>query len=84
MDSLGSLPNIGKEMTRKLGIIGISTPEELRSTGSKEAYFRLKVAFPEVCLVHLYTLQAAIDGIEMSELSADTRAELKAFSDSIR
>lgn len=43
MDSLGSLPNIGKEMTRKLGIIGISTPEELRSTGSKEAYFRLKV-----------------------------------------
>ena len=45
---------------RKLAAVGIDTPDKLREAGSTEAFFRLKVVFPEICLVHLYALEGAI------------------------
>ncbi len=57
MTELSSMKNIGKELERKLKIIGINTSEELRQVGSKEVFLKLKKRFPEVCLVHLYTLE---------------------------
>jgi len=38
MTELSSMKNIGKELERKLKIIGINTAEELRQVGSKEVF----------------------------------------------
>lgn len=63
MAELTSMRNIGKTMEEKLKAVDICTAEELRQTGSKEAFLRLKLRYPNVCLVHLYTLQGAIDDL---------------------
>lgn len=81
---LTSLRNIGKEIERKLKSVGINSAEYLKQIGSKEAFFRLKMLYPEVCLVHLYTLQGAVDNIEYNKLSEETKQELKEFSDEFR
>ncbi len=81
MTELISMKNIGKELERKLKIIGINSAEELKQLGSKETFFRLKQRFPEVCLVHLYTLEGAISNTNFNELSEETKKDLKAFSD---
>lgn len=76
--------NIGKELKKKLNKIGIETAEDLKKLGSKDAFFRLKVTYPEVCLVHLYCLQGAIDNTEYNQLSENLKADLKKFSDSLK
>ncbi|MDE6132876.1 MAG: TfoX/Sxy family protein [Oscillospiraceae bacterium] len=76
--------NIGSEMKKKLLSVGISTAEELIFTGSKEAFSRLKKNYPNVCLVHLYTLEGAITNTEYNSLSTDKKRELKEFSDSLK
>ena len=78
------MKNIGAEMKKKLLAIGINSDKELTRIGSKEAFFRLKVAYPEVCLVHLYTLQGAIDNLDFNLLPQDVKMELKEFSDSLK
>ncbi len=81
MAELSSLKNIGKEIERKLKTIGINSAEELKEIGSKDAWFRLKLKYPEICLVHLYTLEGAINDIEYNQLSEEKRNDLKAFID---
>ena len=82
MAELTSMRNIGREMEKKLKSVGIGSAEELRQAGSKEVFVRLKAAYPKVCLVHLYTLQGAIDGIDYHLLPEETKSELKEFGDS--
>lgn len=84
MAELASMMNLGKEMTRKLISVGITCAEELMAAGSKEAYARLKPLYPNICLVHLYCLEGAIQHVEYNCLSPATRQELKAFSDSFK
>lgn len=60
MTDLTAMMNIGKEIANKLKSVGINTAEELLHMGSREAFFKLKMKYPNVCLVHLYTLEAAI------------------------
>lgn len=84
MTKLTNLPNIGNEMESKLKSVDINTAEELIEIGSKEAFFRLRIKYPQVCLVHLYTLEAAIRRIELNCLSEKTKTDLKTFSDSLK
>ena len=84
MTELTSLMNIGKEMASKLKSIEIDCAEKLIETGAKEAFLKLKAKYPQVCLVHLYTLEGAIQNVEFNCLSEKTKADLKAFSDSLR
>ena len=84
MSELTSMMNIGKEMSRKLKSVGIDSAEKLIETGAKEAFFRLKTAYPSVCLVHLYTLEGAITNTEYNGLSDSKKRELKEFSDSLK
>lgn len=84
MPGLTSMMNIGREMARKLASVGIDSPEKLIELGAKQAYFKLKVTYPQVCLVHLYALEGAIQGIEFNRLSAEKKKELKEFSDAIK
>ena len=84
MAELTSLRNIGKELERKLKSIGIFTAEELKEAGSKDAFFKLKLHYPNVCLVHLYTLEGAISDVEYNQLPEDVKCTLKEFSDSLK
>ena len=84
MAELTSMQNIGQEMEAKLKTVDICSAEELTAIGSKEAFFRLKMRFPNVCLVHLYTLQGAINNIGYNQLSEEVKRELKGFSDDLK
>lgn len=84
MAELKSMLNIGKEIERKLISIGIGSSEELLQIGSKEAFIRLKAIYPNICLVHLYTLQGAIDSIEYNQLPDKVKQDLKTFSDKLQ
>ena len=84
MSELTSMTNIGKEMARKLTSVGIDSSEKLISMGSKQAFLKLKEAYPQVCLVHLYTLEGAIHNMEFNCLSEDKKKELKEFSDFLK
>lgn len=80
MSELTSLKNIGAEMARKLQSVDINSAEDLIAIGSKEAFFRLKLRYPNICLVFLYVLQGAIDNIDYNRLSEETKADLKEFN----
>lgn len=84
MSELMSMTNIGKEMARKLTSVGIDSPEKLSELGSKQAFLKLKEAYPSVCLVHLYTLEGAICNTEFNCLSEEKKTELKEFSDFLK
>ncbi len=84
MSELTAMMNIGKEMARKLTSVGIDTPEKLIKLGSMGAFRKLKETYPQVCLVHLYTLEGAIYNTEYNRLSEEKKKELKAFSDSLK
>ena len=84
MSELTSMMNIGKEMAKKLTAVGIDSSERLIETGAKQAFLKLKAAYPGVCLVHLYTLECSIHNIEFNNLSEDKKKELKEFSDFLK
>ncbi len=84
MAELTSMMNIGKEMERKLKSVGINTAEELTEAGEEEAFLRLKLRYPNVCLVHLYVLQGAIDNVKYNCLPAAVKRRLKRFSDGLK
>lgn len=81
---LSQLKNIGKEIERKLNTVGIHRAEDLKQVGSKEAFLKLKASYPNVCLVHLYTLEGAIKDVEYNQLSDKTKKELKKFKDELK
>ena len=68
-------------MERKLRAVGIDSPEKLRALGAGQAFLRLREAYPNVCTVHLYALEGAVEGIALEHLSAERKRELKAFCD---
>ena len=84
MAELTSMMNIGKEMEKKLTSVGIDSPGKLMEAGAKKAFIRLKQTYPNVCLVHLYTLEGAIHDIEFNRLSENTKKELNEFSDFLK
>ena len=81
MPGLTSMRNIGREMARKLLTVGINSPEQLTAIGAKQAFFQLKAVYPQVCLVHLYALEGAVEGIEFNRLSEEKKKDSKDFSD---
>lgn len=84
MSELTSMMNIGKEMEKKLTTVGITSSEKLIELGAKQAFLKLKAAYPNVCLVHLYTLEGAIHNIDFNCLSENKKKELKEFSDFLK
>lgn len=84
MSKLTAMENIGNEMERKLSSVGIDSAEKLIEVGSRQAFLKLKEVYPQVCLVHLYALEGAIQNIEFNCLSEDKKKELKEFSDFLK
>lgn len=79
MSRLSDLPNVGSVLEGLLGQAGITTPEELRAVGTKEAFIRVKLIDPTACIHMLYGIQGAVDGVKDVSLPESTKQELKAF-----
>lgn len=71
--------NIGKVVAANLHEVGISTPDELRTIGSKQAFRRLLTVDNGACLHELMALEGAIRGIRKYDLPEEVKADLKRF-----
>lgn len=78
MASLRTL-GFGKTMENKLHSVDIHSAEELIDIGSKQAVFRLRIKYPNTCVVILYYLEAAIRGIDIKQMDNTSKLELKEF-----
>lgn len=76
---LSDLPNVGNVLEKNLIEAGISTPEQLREIGTKEAFLRIRMIDPTVCFHMLYGIQGAIEGKRDNLLSDEVKQELKEF-----
>lgn len=79
MSELEELPNIGRDTASQLEAVGITTFEQLRGTGSREAWLRIQQIDPSACLSRLSALEGAIQGVRWHHLDLETRASLKEF-----
>ncbi|HBE04970.1 MAG TPA: competence protein TfoX [Firmicutes bacterium] len=79
MGELQSLPNIGEKLEHQLHKAGIDTIEELKRTGSREAWLRILAFDPSACIMRLSALEGAIQGVRWHRLNPEMKAELKAF-----
>ena len=84
MTELTTMMNIGKEMDKKLCSVGIGSAEELVSSGAEQAFLKLKVRYPNICLVHLYALEGAVRNVEFNSLPEGRKKELKEFADFLK
>lgn len=83
MSELSSLPNVGRVLESNLKSAGITTAEELRKIGTKEAFVRIRLIDGGACIQMLYGLHGAVLGIKDCELTQETKAELRAFFKSL-
>lgn len=79
MGDLAKLQNIGKVLEQQLQQIGIETPEQLRRTGSKEAWLQIKAVDPSACYNRLCALEGAVQGVRWHTLPDPVKADLKTF-----
>lgn len=79
MGNLSRLPNIGAELEKQLFDVGITTEEELRSVGSREAWLRILQRDPSACIMRLSALEGAIEDIRWHHLDSETKESLKEF-----
>jgi len=79
MNNLIELPNIGKELAKRLELAGIDTAGQLQDLGTEKAFIKLKTVFPSACHNQLYALEGAIQGIRWHAISKERKEELKEF-----
>lgn len=76
---LTQLPNIGKVVAEKLVQIGITTPEELKTVGTEQAFIRIQTIDNTACFCMLQGLEGAIRGIRWHNLPKERKEELREF-----
>ena len=79
MSEMTKMANIGAKLEKQLAEAGITTPEELKAVGSREAWLRIKAIDPSACIMRLSALEGAIRGIRWHNLDDKVKKELKAF-----
>lgn len=80
MTPLKDSPNIGTTLADLLEEIGITHQEELSRMGSTEAIIQLAaIDRNRVCLLMLYALEGAVQGIRWHGLTEERKDELKEF-----
>ena len=79
MGELSKLPNIGAELEKQLSDVGITTVEELRRVGSREAWGRILLRDPSACIMRLSALEGAIQGIRWHNLEARPRKHSRVY-----
>ena len=79
MGELSTLPNIAAKLEEQLANAGITTIEQLREVGSREAWLRILANDPTACIMRLSSLEGAIQGVRWHYLDDDTKASLREF-----
>jgi DNA transformation protein len=79
MGELSKLPNIAAKLEAQLVNVGVTTEDELRQVGSREAWLRILARDPSACIMRLSSLEGAIQGIRWHDLDDDTKISLKEF-----
>ena len=79
MGELTALPNIADKLERQLSEAGITTVDELKEVGSREAWLRILALDPSACIMRLSALEGAIRGVRWHYLDEGTKASLKEF-----
>jgi len=79
MGELATLPNIAEKLENQLGDAGITTIDELKRVGSREAWLRILSRDPSACIMRLSALEGAIRGVRWHNLDDKTKASLKEF-----
>ena len=72
MSELTTLPNIAAKLEAQLADVGITTIEELRRVGSREAWLRILARDPSACIMRLSALEGAIQDVRWHYLDDDT------------
>ncbi len=83
MGSLSLLPNVGRVLENNLNSIGVYTPQQLVEMGSKDAFVRIRLIDSGACLHMLYGIQGAIEGIRYTQLTENTKRDLRDFFNSL-
>jgi hypothetical protein len=84
MTRIRDLFNLGPVMESRLAKVDITTAEQLARVGVVEAYERLKFAFGDaVTLNALYAMDAAIQGLDTTELSNARKRELRRAAETV-
>jgi len=79
MGELSKLPNIATKLEGQLAQVGITTIDELKNTGSREAWLRILAIDPSACIMRLSALEGAIQGVRWHYLDEETKKSLKTF-----
>ena len=79
MGELTTLPNIAAKLEEQLANAGITTIEQLREVGSREAWLRILANDPTACIMRLSSLEGAIQGVRWHYLDDDTKTSLRDF-----
>lgn len=79
MGELSKLPNIGKVVEEQLNQVGITTYEQLKEMGTKQAWLKIQEIDESACIHRLLALEGAIQMVKKSELPDETKADLKEF-----
>ena len=79
MGELSKLPNIAAKLEGQLSDMGITTVDELKRIGSREAWLKILARDPSACIMRLSSLEGAIRGIRWHDLDNETKESLKAF-----
>lgn len=79
MADLEALPNLGPHSVQQLKAVGIETAEDLVVLGAEQAWLRIQVIDPGVCLHMLYGLEGAVQGIPKAQVDPVRKQQLKAF-----
>lgn len=82
--TLTDLPNIGPKLADNLRRVGLSTPEQLREIGTREAFPRIRAQVdPTACFHQLTALAGAEAGIPKKALPQEEKASLRIFFNSL-
>ena len=79
MGELSKLPNIGKTVEEQLNQVGISSVDELKKIGAKEAWLKIQKIDESACIHRLMALEGAIRGVKKTMLPDEVKADLKEF-----
>lgn len=79
MGEISKLPNIGPVVEEQLNQVGITTYEQLKEIGSKQAWLKVQSIDPTACIHRLYSFEGAIRGIKKKDLPPDVKEDLKDF-----
>ena len=79
MGELSKLPNIGKSVEEQLNQVGITSFEELKEVGAKNAWLKIQEIDESACIHRLMALEGAIHGVKKTMLPDEVKADLKQF-----